>query len=75
MPRVSAGASKTNPVYMTDKNEQIRGVIAGGAQSAHAYWMEVGKTENLVSRPIEFPSKWKALITASETDLGAIPAD
>jgi hypothetical protein len=60
---------------MADKPEQMRVVIAGGAQSAHAYWMEVGKNTNLVSRPIRLPSKWSALIDASETDLGSIPAD
>ena len=73
--KVSAGASETQPVYMTDRSEQIRVVIAGGAQSAHAYWMEVGKATNMVSRQIRLPSKWSGLIDGAETDLGPIPAD
>jgi len=72
--KISAGASETKPVYMTDKSDQIRVVVAGGAQSAHAYWMQVGKATNLVSRPITLPSNWNNLIDASKMDLGPIAA-
>ncbi|MCL2669572.1 MAG: hypothetical protein FWE89_02700 [Syntrophaceae bacterium] len=75
--KVSAGATETKPVYMTENSDQIRVVVAGGAQSAHAYWMQIGKSTNMVSRPITLPAaaKWSGLIKAAENDLGAIPAN
>jgi hypothetical protein len=61
--------------YITAKPEQIRIVVAGGAQSAHAYWMEIGKSTTMLSVETKLPANWNDLIKASESDLGPIPAN
>jgi hypothetical protein len=71
--RVTGGASETSPGYLAPRAEQIRIIVAGGAQSAHAYWMEVGKHTELVSAQITLPANWKDLIKAAEADLGPMP--
>ena len=71
--RVTGEASETEPGWLTSTNEQLRIVIAGGAQSAHAYWMEVGKNTELVTASIELPAKWSELIKAAEIDMGPMP--
>ena len=71
--RVSGAASETNPGRIAMRDEQIRIVVAGGAQSAHAYWMEVGKNTEMVTTKVELPQKWQELIKASEVDLGPMP--
>ncbi len=72
--KVSASAVEGQPAYITDTPEQFRIVVAGGAQSAHAYWMEVGKATDLVSKKITLPAKWNDLLKAAEADLGPIQA-
>ncbi len=71
--RTTGEASETNPGYLALKDEHIRIVVAGGAQSAHAYWMEVGKNTELASESIALPSKWNELIAEAEADLGPMP--
>lgn len=63
------------PAYLAPKPENITFIVAGGAQSAHAYWMESGKGTTMSSAPIVLPAKWKDLISASEADLGPLPAE
>jgi len=71
----NCGTAQGQPAYLTAKPEQITLIIAGGAQSAHAYWMESGKTTTIVSAPVKLPAKWSDLIKASEADLGPVPAN
>jgi hypothetical protein len=50
-------------------------VVAGGDQSGHAYWMQVGKKSMAVSKGIKLPAKakWDELLKQAEKDLGPIP--
>jgi hypothetical protein len=49
-------------------------VVAGGDQSGHGYWMQVGKMSVVKSKEIKLPAKWSDLLKAAEADLGPIPA-
>jgi len=69
----STGASPTRPAYVAETPEQMRIVVAGGAQSAHAYWMQVGKNTQMSSAQIQLPANWKELIQDAERDLGPAP--
>jgi hypothetical protein len=62
------------PGHITTTPDQIRIVVAGGAQSAHAYWMECGKSTLMVGGEITLPANWNDLLKAAETDLGPAPA-
>jgi hypothetical protein len=56
--------------------EFINLVIAGGAQSGHAYWMQPGAhAPILVSREIELPANWDDLLEQAENDIGPAPAE
>jgi hypothetical protein len=50
-------------------------VVAGGDQSGHGYWMQVGKKSMVVSREIKLPgkAKWDELLRQAEQNLGPIP--
>ena len=49
-------------------------VVAGGAQSGHMMWMQVGPgPDKLVSTKIELPRNWDKLLKQAEEDLGPIP--
>ncbi len=67
---LSAGQSR--PV--SAKPEQITIVISGGAQSAHAYWLQTPLTQNRVTVGVKLPARWNDLIKAAEKDLGPLPA-
>jgi hypothetical protein len=69
------GAGPGGAAHLSKRPDQITLVVAGGLQSAHAYWMESGKNMFMVSRPIGMPSKWDELIKASEMDIGPIPVN
>jgi len=71
--RVTGEASETSPGYLALTTDQIRIVVAGGAQAAHAYWMEVGKNTELASESYTLPAKWKNLLMEAEADLGPMP--
>jgi hypothetical protein len=53
---------------------QITIVVAGGAQSAHAYWLDTALTQTVVSAEIKLPKNWDALIQQAAVDMGPLPA-
>jgi hypothetical protein len=48
-------------------------VVAGGDQSGHGYWMQVGKMSVIVSKEIKLPANWDKLLKQAEADLGPEP--
>ena len=50
-------------------------VVAGGEQSGHAYWMQVGPPYTVLSKEISMPAlpKWEKLMEQAEKDLGPLP--
>jgi hypothetical protein len=63
---------QSRPISATP--EQITIVFAGGAQSAHAYWLDTALTQTMVSKEIQLPTNWDALIKQAQADLGPLPA-
>ena len=59
------------PIAMSPKNVMI--VVAGGEQSGHAYFMQVGLSGDVVSKEIKLPAKWNQLLTQAEDELGPPP--
>lgn len=59
------------PMPITAKPENIMIVVAGGEQSGHNYWMQVGVAGlRPVSAAIQLPSNWDELIRKAEEDNG-----
>jgi hypothetical protein len=63
------------PLSVSKTPKSITFIIAGGAQSGHAYFMPV-QGYGLVSKEVLLPSnsKWEGLIKQAEIDLGPLPA-
>lgn len=60
-----------DPVPISRNPENIIIVVAGGEQSGHGYWMQVGCcTEGPTSMKIILPANWESLITQAGEDLG-----
>ncbi len=60
-----------DPMPVTRYPENIIIVVAGGAQSGHGYWMQVGCcTEGPTSSQIRLPDNWRSLMAEAEKDLG-----
>ncbi len=60
---------------MSAKPEHLTLVVAGGDQSGHGYWMQVGHSGYMmVSQEVTLPKNWDALLKQAETDLGPAPA-
>ncbi|MBI2958475.1 MAG: hypothetical protein HYY32_06485 [Chloroflexi bacterium] len=60
------------PVSLSPKGIKI--VVAGGAQSGHMMWMQVGVgSEKLTSAEIKLPRAWDTLLAKAEEDLGPLP--
>lgn len=60
------------PISMSPKGIKI--VVAGGLQSGHMMWLQVGCCpERMTSAEIRLPSNWDDLLASAEEDLGAIP--
>ena len=62
------------PWPITANPENITIVVAGGAQSGHMYWMQIGNTKQVVSKEIKLPANWEELLKEAEEDLGPLPA-
>jgi hypothetical protein len=59
---------------ITPRPEQLMIVLAGGDQSGHGYWMQVGHGNYVhVSKEIKLPRHWDELLKQAEADLGPIP--
>ncbi len=62
------------PIVMSPRGIKI--VIAGGAQSGHMMWLQVGASpEQLTSAGIKLPANWDELLKKGEEDLGPLPAN
>ncbi len=60
------------PIAMSPKGIKI--VVAGGLQSGHMMWLQVGCCpEKMTSTEIKLPSNWDDLLTSAEADLGPVP--
>lgn len=58
----------------SDQPEQMTVVVAGGDQSGHAYWMQVGHSNHtIVNAEIKLPKNWDDLLKQAVTDLGPLP--
>lgn len=53
--------------------ENIKIVVAGGAQSGHSYWLRVGQYGVSTGAEIKLPANWDQLIKNAEDDLGSAP--
>jgi hypothetical protein len=59
---------------IAENPKQITFLVAGGDQSGHAYWMEVGHSNYTeTSQEIKLPKNWDALLAQAEKDLGPVP--
>ncbi len=70
------GIKKGELVPLTRKPENIMVVVAGGEQSQHGLWMQMGVSGLPTSAEIKLPAKekWDELLRQAEKDLGPIPA-
>jgi len=60
------------PISMSPKGIKI--VVAGGLQSGHMMWFQVGCCpEKLTSAEIKLPANWNELLEKGEEDLGPVP--
>ncbi len=60
------------PISMSPKGIKI--VVAGGMQSGHMMWLQVGCCpERLVSAEVKLPARWDGLLKKAEEDLGPLP--
>ena len=63
---------KQDPMPISVNPRGIKIVVAGGLQSQHAMWLQVGCCpERLTSAEIKLPSNWDDLLNRSEEDMGA----
>lgn len=58
---------------ITSKPENIMLVVAGGEQSLHGYWMQIGISIKPSCTEIKLPPNWDELLTKAEKDLGPLP--
>ncbi len=64
------------PMPISMNPEGIEIVVAGGDQSGHMMWLQVGCCpEQLVSREIQIPQGWSSLLEQAEIDLGPPVSD
>lgn len=62
------------PMPITANPENIIVAVAGGEQSGHNYWMQVGVAgPQPTSAEIKLPANWDELIKKAEADLGPLP--
>ncbi|MFC1966255.1 hypothetical protein ACFLWI_04845 [Chloroflexota bacterium] len=60
------------PISMSQKGIKI--VVAGGMQSGHMMWLQVGCCpEQLVSAEVKLPTSWNQLLKKAEEELGPAP--
>jgi hypothetical protein len=62
------------PVPITSKPKNILLVVAGGEQSGHGYWMQLGTSYEPTCKQVKLPAKWSELLKQAEKDLGPLPA-
>ena len=64
---------ENEPWSITSKPENIMIVVAGGEQSGHGYWMQVGPCVKPMCKEIMLPPNWEELLEKAEKDLGPLP--
>ena len=71
-PSIGVGFLKENePWPITSKPEEIMIVVAGGQQSGHGYWMQIGTSFTPTCKEIRLPIRnWEELLKKAEKDLG-----
>lgn len=57
---------------ITSRPENIMVVIAGGEQSGHAYWMQIGASFKPVCKEIKLSPNWDELLNKANNDLGSL---
>ncbi len=69
-----AGQTLKDPWPITNKPDNIILLVAGGAHTTHAYWMQAGSARRPSSREIRLPAKpkWDDLLKQAESDLEPI---
>jgi hypothetical protein len=61
------------PISASPKGIKI--VVAGGLQSGHLMWLQVGcAAQRPPSAEIKLPVNWQELLNKAEEDLGPLPA-
>jgi hypothetical protein len=64
------------PMPIAMNPDGIEVVVAGGDQSGHMMWLQVGCCpQELVSREVQLPADWVTLLEDAEADLGPPAAD
>jgi len=64
-----------DPMPVSVSPDGIRIVVAGGDQSGHMMWLQVGCCpQQLSSVEIRLPKNWEQLLQRAEEDMGPIPA-
>ena len=61
------------PIPITSKPKNIMLVVAGGDQSQHGYYMQLGTSYKPTCKPVKLPTRWNELLKEAEKDLGTIP--
>ncbi|MFC1941071.1 hypothetical protein ACFLWL_01490 [Chloroflexota bacterium] len=65
--------SMNKPWPITSKPENIMIAVAGGEQSGHGYWMQIGNSYHPTCKEIKLPPNWDELLNKAERDLGPLP--
>jgi hypothetical protein len=64
-----------DPMPVSVSPDGIKIVVAGGDQSGHMMWLQVGCCpQQLSSVEIRLPNNWEELLQRAEADMGPIPA-
>ncbi|MBI2957339.1 MAG: hypothetical protein HYY32_00710 [Chloroflexi bacterium] len=71
----ASGFPEREPVPLTSRPEELMIVVAGGEQSGHAYWMQVGPAWAASSKGVHLPARatWNRLLELAEKELGPMP--
>jgi hypothetical protein len=64
-----------DPMPISASPKGIKIVVAGGLQSGHLMWLQVGcAAQRPPSAGIKLPVNWQELLNKAEEDLGPLPA-
>ena len=70
------GIIKQDPIPISMSPKGIKIVVAGGLQSGHMMWLQVGHgPEQLTSTEMKLPANWDELLRKAEEDLGPLPVN
>lgn len=70
---VPGGEEIPHPIPISMSPKGIKIVVAGGLQSGHMTWLQVGCcAESLTSAEIKLPGNWEDLLMQADQDLGPV---